>query len=95
MYAKAIRYNAMSSGGWGIRRRKGGRLYNMMGDGGHAVEICYRDEAGKAHLVTVGYRKAEQLAADITRAVRQRKAALSPADNRRPALTAAEDGGQG
>lgn len=84
----AIRYKALRHGGWGMRRRKGGRLYNMMGDGGHAVEINWLDEQGAPKMVTVGYREAEALAADIRAAMAAKKLVLAAADGEAKALAA-------
>ncbi len=73
---RAIRYDALRYGGWGFRRREGGRLYNMIGDGGHAVEIRWLEPDGTHAIVTAGIKDAPAVAADIRAAMEASSKAL-------------------
>lgn len=84
--AQAIDYDWKAFGGWGIRRGKEGWMYNMMGDGGRAVRIKWRDAKGKSKVTFVGTRTADQLAA----AIDQARTALPPAEAQ-AALEAADE----
>lgn len=67
--AEAITYSPLRSGGWGIRWRGDGWIYNMMGDEGKAVKIVWTKAKGKEVVSYVGLKTAEALAADIRRAM--------------------------
>mgnify|MGYP007009266160 CR=1 FL=1 len=67
--AEPVTYDWKKFGGWGIRRsRDGAWIYNMPGDGGHAVRILWRDASGRRRDTLIGSRHAPQLAAQIGRA---------------------------
>lgn len=85
--AEPITYDWKKFGGWGIRRSLDGAwIYNMPGDGGHAVRIVWRDAKGRRRDTLVGSRRSAQLAAMIGRA----RTAL-PAGPRSAALPAGAD----
>ena len=85
--AEPVTYDWKKFGGWGIRRsRDGAWIYNMPGDGGHAVRIVWRDAKGRRRDTLIGSRHSAQLAAQIRRA----RAAL-PAGPRTAALPAGDD----
>jgi hypothetical protein len=72
---EAIEYDWKEFGGWGIRlNSKGEWMYNLPGDGGHAVRIVWRTRKGKRRVTYVASRESEQLATAIERA----RAALPP-----------------
>ncbi len=73
--ATAIQYTWASFGGYGIRKAPDGWMYNMMGDGGNAVRIVWRDPKGASKVTYVGTKTAETLAKQIRRGQR----ALGPA----------------
>jgi len=79
--ATAMKYQWATFGGWGIRRGPDGWMYNMLGDGGNAVKIVWRDGAGKRKITYVGTSTAEILAEEIAKARR-----ALPAAPERPAL---------
>lgn len=84
--AEPITYDWKKFGGWGIRRSLDGAwIYNMPGDGGHAVRIVWRDARGRRRDTLVGSRRSTQLAAQIHRARAlppgPRTMALSPGDD--------------
>ncbi|HEY0133126.1 MAG TPA: hypothetical protein VGB85_03575 [Nannocystis sp.] len=84
---EATTYDWKRFGGWGIRRGRGGEwIYNMPGDGGHAVRIVWRDRKGRRRVTLIGSRHADQLASTI----RGARAAL-PAAPGRAALPDGED----
>lgn len=63
---EATTYDWKKFGGWGIRRsRQGEWIYNMPGDGGHAVRIVWRDRQGRRRVTLIGSRHADQLASKI------------------------------
>ena len=63
---EATTYDWKKFGGWGIRRGRAGEwLYNMPGDGGHAVRIVWRDRNGRRRVTLIGSRHADQLASKI------------------------------
>jgi len=67
--AEPVTYDWKKFGGWGIRRsRDGAWIYNMPGDGGHAVRILWRDASGRRRDTLIGSRRSSQLAAQIGRA---------------------------
>ena len=66
--AVAIKYNWLAFGGWGIRRGIDGWMYNMLGDGGNAVRITWRDRKGQEIVTYVGTKTADRLATEINRA---------------------------
>ena len=77
---EATTYDWKKFGGWGIRRsRKGEWIYNMPGDGGHAVRIVWRDRKGRRKVTLIGGRHADQLASKIRGARAALPAAASPA----------------
>lgn len=82
--ATATTYDWKKFGGWGIKRRRDGAwIYNMPGDGGHAIEVVWRDAKGRRRVTFIGSQHAPQMAAQIQRAI----AALPPAPrDREPAL---------
>lgn len=85
--AAATTYDWKKFGGWGIRRaRDGAWIYNMPGDGGHAVRIVWRDAKGRRRDTLVGSRRSVQLAEKIARA---RKAL--PAGPSRAALPSSDE----
>ncbi len=63
--AEATTYDWRRFGGWGIRRSRGERIYNMPGDGGHAVRIVWRDRKGRRCVTLIGSRHADQMASKI------------------------------
>jgi hypothetical protein len=64
--AEPVTYDWKRFGGWGIRRsRDGAWIYNMPGDGGHAVRILWRDPGGRRRETLIGSRQSAQLAAQI------------------------------
>jgi hypothetical protein len=66
--AEAVDYDWKQFGGWGIRvNAKGEWMYNMPGDGGHAVKIVWAKK-GKRKVTYVGSLHHERLAAQIQRA---------------------------
>lgn len=84
--ATAIKYKWTSFGGWGIRRGPEGWMYNMIGDGGNAVKIVWRD-GGERKVTFIGTQTAEELARQIDKAQR----ALPAAAKEEPAaLTSGE-----
>ena len=68
--AAAVDYDWKRYGGWGIRYgRDGSVAYNMMGDGGRAVEIVYRkNEQAKPKKVLIASPDPVRLAAAINEA---------------------------
>jgi len=67
--ARATTYDWKEFGGWGIKRRRDGAwIYNLPGDGGHAVEVVWRDANGKRRVTFLGTRQAEAMAVQIDRA---------------------------
>jgi hypothetical protein len=76
--AEAIRYDWKKYGGWGIRYADGEWIYNMPGDGGHAVRVVWRDAKGQRRVTLVGSRRADEVAQQIAHAQR----ALPPAARR-------------
>ncbi len=85
--AEPVTYDWKKFGGWGIRRaRDGAWIYNMPGDGGHAVRIVWRDAKGRRRDTLVGSRRSVQLAEKIARA---RKAL--PAGPSRAALPSSDE----
>ena len=68
---EAITYSPLRSGGWGIRWRGDGWIYNMMGDEGKAVKIVWTKAPGKQVVTYVGLKTAEALAADIRQAMHE------------------------
>lgn len=83
--AEAVTYDWKKFGGWGIRRsRDGSWIYNMPGDGGHAVKIVWRDTKGRRRTTLVGSLHSTRLAEQI-----QRARALPPGP--RPAALRAGD----
>ncbi len=85
---EATTYDWKKFGGWGIRRsRQGEWIYNMPGDGGHAVRIVWRDRKGRRRVTLIGSRHADQLASKIKGA----RAAL-PAGHQPEALGPGDDG---
>lgn len=88
---EAIEYSALKDfGGWGIRRGRDGWMYNMMGDGGHAVRILWRDAEGTATVTYVGMRDAVEVAANIRKAMSLQ--AIEGEVDSRKALDAAAEG---
>lgn len=83
----AMDYKWSSVGGWGIRKAPGGWMYNMPGDGGRAVKIVWRDEAGKKKITYVGTKTATELAA----AIKKGFAALPPGKDGPAALRSGDD----
>ncbi len=73
--AVAIKYNWLAFGGWGIRRGMDGWMYNMLGDGGNAVRITWRDGKGQEVVTYIGTKTADTLATEINRAQRALPAA--------------------
>lgn len=66
--AAAVAYDWKKYGGWGIRYgRDGSVAYNMMGDGGRAVEIAYR-KGGKVKKLLIASPDPERLAGAIHKA---------------------------
>jgi len=83
----ATTYKFTQFGGWGIRISPAwGTMYNMPGDGGHALKIRWRDK-GREKVTWVGTRQAEQLVRVIRAAQRE---AVSDAEEPQ-ALDAAAD----
>jgi hypothetical protein len=79
-HAEAIDYDWKKFGGWGIRRSLGGEsMYNMPGDGGHAVRIVWTDAKGKRCVTNIGTRNPEAAVVAIAQARR----ALPPSDDRK------------
>lgn len=77
---EATTYDWKKFGGWGIRRsREGEWIYNMPGDGGHAVRMVWRDRRGRRRVTLIGSRHADQLASKIRGARAALPAAPSPA----------------
>jgi hypothetical protein len=73
---EALEYDWKEFGGWGIRMNmKGEWMYNMPGDGGHAVKMVWRDRKGRQRVTYVASRQSEQLAG----AIEQARAALPAA----------------
>lgn len=67
--ATATTYDWKKFGGWGIKRRRDGAwIYNMPGDGGHAVEVVWRDPRGRRRVTFIGSKHAPQMAASIEKA---------------------------
>ena len=84
---EATTYDWKKFGGWGIRRsRRGEWIYNMPGDGGHAVRIVWRDRKGRRRVTLIGSRHADQLAGKIKGA----RAAL-PGDHTPAAIGSGDD----
>ena len=83
---EATTYDWKRFGGWGIRRARGEDLYNMPGDGGHAVRIVWHDSKGRRKVTLIGSSHADQLASTI----RGARAAL-PGGEPRAALESGED----
>ena len=51
--ATSVNYSALAYGGWGIRKGQGKTVYNVLGDGGRAVQIDWNDNGvPKTHLVS-------------------------------------------
>ena len=74
--AEHVEYDWKQFGGWGIRvNRKGEWMYNLPGDGGHAVKIVWRDKKGRRKVTYVASRHAAQ----VTAAIDQARRALPPA----------------
>jgi hypothetical protein len=66
---RAVKYNWMEYGGWGIRRGADGSwAYNMVGDAGRAVRIEWVDEKGKQQTTLVASPDPEALARAIQEA---------------------------
>lgn len=64
--AEATSYDWKKFGGWGIRRKSSREwIYNMMGDGGQAVRICWRGPDGKDNVTWVGSKDATAIAAAV------------------------------
>jgi len=76
--AIAIDYKWGAFGGWGIRMGPHGTMYNIIGDGGRAVKITWRNERGKKKVTFVGTRTADELATAINRGRRILPAAAEP-----------------
>ena len=86
--AEPIEYKWTTVGGWGIRRGPGGSwVYNMPGDGGHAVRVEWRDAKGRRKVTIIGSRDNVALA----RAIAQARRGLSG----RAARPAVEEGARG
>lgn len=84
--AEAVTYDWKKFGGWGIRRSLDGVwIYNMPGDGGHAVRVVWRDARHRRRETLIGSRHSAPLAEKIGRA----RAALPPGPSR--AALAASD----
>ncbi len=67
--AEATTYRFRDFGGWGIRISPSkGTMYNMPGDGGHALKVVWRTEEGREKTTWVGTREARQLIDAIDRA---------------------------
>ena len=67
--AEATNYRFSDVGGWGIRlSRSKGNMYNVPGDGGHALRVVWRTEGGHEKIAWVGTREAPQLLAAISEA---------------------------
>lgn len=82
---RAIKYNWMNYGGWGIRRgRDGSWAYNMIGDAGRAVCIDWTDANGKAQTTLLASPNPDGLAHAINEA-RARAGAPVPASRLRVA----------
>ena len=78
---EATTYDWKKFGGWGIRRSLQGEwIYNMPGDGGHAVRIVWRDRKGRRRVTLFGSRHADQLASKIKGARAALPAGLVPAE---------------
>ena len=85
--AKATTYDWKKFGGWGIKRSFAGEwIYNMPGDGGRAVRVCWRDAKGRDKVTLIGSRDPDSLADAIARA----RGAL-PAAAEQAALPSADD----
>lgn len=70
---EAFRYTFWDYGGWGVRIRVGkGTMYNVPGDGGHAVRIVWTDEHGQRRRTAVGTKHAAALAEQIEEARKDR-----------------------
>lgn len=66
---KAVKYDWMTYGGWGIRRGMDGSwAYNMVGDAGRAVRIEWTDAKGKKQVTLVASPNPDALAAAIQEA---------------------------
>jgi hypothetical protein len=77
---EALEYDWKEFGGWGIRMNaKGEWMYNMPGDGGHAVKMVWRTRKGRRRVTYVASRQSEQLAATIEQARAALPAAKSQA----------------
>ncbi len=64
--AEATSYEWTKFGGWGIRRKSSREwIYNMMGDGGQAVRICWRGPNGEENITWIGSKDASAIAAAI------------------------------
>ena len=91
--AEPVTYDWKRFGGWGIKRSLAGEwIYNMPGDGGHAVKIVWRDAKGRRRTTLIGSRQSTQLAAQIGRAQAAlppgpRATALPAGDEQRPRLS--------
>lgn len=84
---RPIEYSWREFGGFGIRRGRGGWMYNMIGDGGNAVRIVWTDATGRERITYVGTRTAKELAAAINEA----RACLPESDSVRGLPRASDD----
>jgi hypothetical protein len=73
-----VKYTWTTYGGWGIRYAgKRSWMYNMPGDGGHAVRITWHDHRGR-RTTTIGSRHAPELIRAIHQAQKSLPAGAAP-----------------
>jgi hypothetical protein len=91
--AEAVKYTLLDTGGWGIRWKGDGWMYNMMGDGGNAVRIVWRARGGGEKVTYVGMTDSEKLVQDIRSAARVGRPAEALAGGRdeTPALGSTDE----
>ena len=86
--ARATTYKFTDFGGWGIRHSPSkGTMYNMPGDGGHALEVVWHTGGGRKKTTWVGTREAEAL----VRAIDEARNRALPAADAASALPLGED----
>ena len=76
---EAVSYNWKKYGGFGIRKATDGSwLYNMVGDGGHAVKVRWRD-GGKEKVTLIGSKEAGSIVAAVQKAQAESGDRVAPA----------------